>query len=58
MRQLDGIVDSMDMSLNTLWEMTQHTGRWDPVCCGPLGSEKLDTTERLNNNKMIYPTKG
>ena len=45
MRWLDGITDSMDMSLRTLGVGDAQGGL---ACCGPWGREESDTTERLN----------
>ena len=46
MRWLDGITDSMDMSLSKLQEMViRQEGL---ACCGPWGHKELDTTEQLN----------
>ena len=44
MRWLDGITDSMDMSLSKLREMVK-----DREAC-PWGCKELEMTERLNNN--------
>ena len=43
MRWLDGITDSMDMSLSKLWD-----GQGGLVCCSPWGCKESVTTELLN----------
>ena len=47
MRRLDGITDSMDMSLSKLWVWVG--GRQGSlVCCGLWDHRDLDTTKQLN----------
>ena len=41
MRWLDGIIDSMDMSLSK----RVGDGQGSLACCGPWGRKELDTTE-------------
>ena len=47
MRWLDGIIDSMDMSLSKLWEIVK-TGK--PGMLQSTGSQRVDTTETRHKN--------
>ena len=42
-RWLDGITDSMDMSLSKLWEMVKNRKAW--LYCSPWGCKESDMTE-------------
>ena len=57
MRWLDGIADSMDMSLSKLQE-GDGEGQGSLGCCSPWNHKELDMTERLNWTKVWEQQEG
>ena len=56
MRWLDGISDSMDMSLSKLQDLLM--GQGGLACCSPSGHKQSDMTERLNWTELNKVIKG
>ena len=56
MRWLDGVTDSMDMSLSKLWEIVNNREAWRAAVHGVTKSWTLDMTDQLSMHIHISPS--
>ena len=54
MRLLDGITDSMDLSLSKLWESLMDRGAWCAAAHGSQGVGHDRVTELNNEDYLLY----
>ena len=56
-RYLDGITDSMNMSLSNLWEIVKDREAWSAVVHGVVKSDMTEWLNHSNNNSALGKVK-